>query len=281
MTRLAVMQGRLLPPTEGRFQSFPLGNWAAEFPLAAQAGLDCIEWIYDEFGASGNPLATDAGLDSVLALGAEHQIAVVSLCADYFMDRPLLRSTQRELEERLLRLAWLLERCQRLGVERLVLPFVDASAIASADDLRQASEILERVAADAGRLGVEIHVETSLAPAEFAELLASLPSDLVKVNYDIGNSASLGYDAREEFAAYGERVGSVHIKDRVKGGGTVPLGEGNADFDSVFGALRRLAYRGDFVLQIARGAPGGELAWVTSNRRLVDEWIAPLRSASS
>lgn len=281
MTRIAVMQGRLLPQTEGRFQSFPLGSWAAEFPLAAQAGLDCIEWIYDEFGASGNPIETDAGLDSMLALGAEHHIAVVSVCADYFMDRPLLRSTPSDLEERLVRLDWLLERCRRLGVERVVLPFVDASAITSGDELRQASEILARVAGGAGLLGVEIHLETSLAPGPFSELLASLPPDVVKVNYDIGNSASLGYDPREEFGAYGERVGSVHIKDRVKGGGTVPLGEGSADFESVFHALRGLAYRGDFVLQIARGAPGDELAWITTNRRLVEDWVAPLRSVSS
>ena len=38
---------------------------------------------------------------------------------------------------------------------------------------------------------------------------------MIKVNYDSGNSASLGYDPTDEFAAYGERVGSVHIKDRV------------------------------------------------------------------
>ena len=85
----------------------------------------------------------------------------------------------------------------------------------------------------------------------------------------------------EEFGAYGERVGSVHIKDRVRGGGTVPLGEGDADFDAVFDALRTLGYRGDFVMQIARGVPGGELAWIAANRLRIEEWIAPFRSAPS
>jgi sugar phosphate isomerase/epimerase len=37
----------------------------------------------------------------------------------------------------------------------------------------------------------------------------------------------------EEFAAYGERVGSFHIKDRVRGGKTVPLGQGDTDFASL------------------------------------------------
>ena len=281
MTRLVVMQGRLLPPTAERFQSFPLGNWEAEFQLAAEAGLDGIEWIYDEFGISGNPIATDPGVAAMLALSAEHGVCVASLCADYFMDRPLLRFTPVERDERFSRLEWLLRRCQRLGVERVVLPFVDASAIGSADELRDAAGILAQAAASARAMGVELHLETSLPPAPFAELLASLPPDVVKVNYDIGNSASLGYKPRDEFRAYGERVGSVHIKDRVRGGGTVPLGEGDADFDAVFGALRGQRYRGDFVLQVARGDTGGELAWIAANRLRVEEWIAPFRSASS
>ena len=280
MTRLAVMQGRLLPPTAGRFQSFPVGDWAAEFGLAAKAGLDCLEWIYDEFGASDNPIATDAGTDSILALGAQHHVGVVSLCADYFMDRPLLRSTQAELEERFSQLEWLLRRARRLGVERVVLPFVDASAIGSADELLEAAELLAQAAAVAGEIGVELHLETSLPPTPFAELLAVLPPDVVKVTYDIGNSASLGYNPREEFDAYGERVGSVHLKDRVRGGGTVPLGEGDADFDAVFDALLRCGYRGDFVMQIARGERGGEVAWIAANRLRIEQWIAPFRSAA-
>ena len=222
--RVAVMQGRLLPPTAGRFQSFPVGSWTAEFGLAAQAGLDCLEWIYDEFGALDNPIATDVGADSMLALGAEHHVGVVSLCADYFMDRPLLRSTPAELEERFNQLEWLLRRCRRLGVERVVLPFVDASAIASADELLEAAGILARAAAFAGEIGVELHLETSLPPAPFAQLLAVLPPDVVKVNYDIGNSASLGYNPREEFGAYGERVGSVHIKDEYEAAVRCPSG---------------------------------------------------------
>jgi Sugar phosphate isomerases/epimerases len=88
---------------------------------------------------------------------------------------------------------------------------------------------------------------------------------MLKVNYDSGNSASLGYDPADEFAAYGTRVGSVHIKDRVNGGGTVPLGSGNTNFKSLFECLGELGYSGDFVLQVARGASGDEVAWARSN----------------
>ncbi len=126
---LAVMQGRLLPPFDGHFQSFPVNRWREEFSLAARASLDAIEWIYDTVGESVNPLATDAGLAEMARLGEECGIAVVSVCADYFMEHPFLRVSSAELELRMNKLLWLMERCRIAGIQRVVLPFVDNSRI--------------------------------------------------------------------------------------------------------------------------------------------------------
>jgi hexulose-6-phosphate isomerase len=114
-----------------------------------------------------------------------------------------------------------------------------------------------------------LHLETSLAPAPFAALLDRLPYQWLKANYDSGNSASLGYDPGEEFAAYGSRIGSVHIKDRVRGGATVPLGTGDADLDVLFEELDKIGYSGDLVLQVAREQPGNEVEWARHNREFV------------
>jgi L-ribulose-5-phosphate 3-epimerase len=130
-------------------------------------------------------------------------------------------------------------------------------------------EILSAVLPDAQRHGVELHLETALQPDVFAALLARLPDPHLKVNYDAGNSASLGYRPRDEFAAYGGRIGSVHVKDRVRGGGTVPLGTGDADLPAVFDGLHALGYRGDYVLQAARGEPEDELALARSTLAFV------------
>ena len=115
-------------------------------------------------------------------------------------------------------------------------------------------------------------MESSLPPAEFGRLLAELPHPLVKVNYDSGNSSSLGYKPSEEFAAYGCRVGSVHIKDRISMVGTVPLGQGDADLEAVFAGLRRINYAGDIVLQVARGVAGDEVEWARCNRAFVERY---------
>ena len=269
MTHIGIIQGRLVPPTENRIQCFPRECWADEFELASLAGLDCIEWIYDLYGADVNPLAMDAGVEKLLDLTRLHNVRILSMCADYFMDKPLVRASQAELDDRLKTLFWLMERGRLLGINRMVIPFVDASRIENRDELDGVVKVLQRVLLAAEKMGIEIHLETSLDPAGFAELLARLPHPLLKVNYDSGNSASLGYAPRDEFSAYGKRVGSVHIKDRRLGASTVPLGTGDTDFPALAESLRKVAYKGDFILQVARGTSGDEVAWTKQNREFV------------
>lgn len=272
--QIGIMQGRLVPPTENRIQCFPRERWQDEFGLAAEAGLDAIEWIYDLYGADVNPIATDGGLARIRELASSTRVQVRSLCADYFMDRPLLRASKPAIDERVETLVWLLGRCGMLGISRVVLPFVDASAIDSDADLRDVAHILEFVLPVLDSRGVELHLETSLSPVRFGELLARVPHGKIKVNYDSGNSSSLGYLPVDEFAVYGARVGSVHIKDRVRGGGTVPLTTGDTDFEALFACLRRQGYEGDFVLQVARGPAGDEVAWARRSRDFVVTHVA-------
>ena len=269
MTHIGIMQGRLIPPTDNRIQCFPRDGWAREFELAAQAGLDCIEWIYDLYGADVNPIATDEGIEQMKALAQQHDIQVLSVCADYFMDKPLVRANQPDLEERLGTLFWLLQQGQRLGINRVVLPFVDASRIDTDEEFDSVVMTLKRVLHKAEETAIEIHLETSLAPIRFAELLHEVSHPLLKANYDSGNSSSLGYAPKDEFAAYGQRVGSVHIKDRILGGSTVPLGTGDADFQALADSLKSVGYAGDFILQVARSASGDEVAWARQNREFV------------
>ncbi len=269
MTKLGIMEGRLVPPEDGRFQCFPREQWESEFAHAAQVPFDYIEWVYDLYGHDVNPLGNAAGIERLKKLAESTGVSIRSVCADYFMDKPLVRCNQQELDERLRELQRLMRNGRSIGVGRVVIPFVDASAIRSQDDFVAVQDALKAAMPFAEETGLEIHLETSLGPAEFAKFLDGIPHPMLKANYDSGNSASLGYAVADEFAAYGERIGSVHIKDRVLKGGTVPLGTGNADFTALFSGLGKLGYRGDFTLQVARGTPGDEVAWAKQNLAFV------------
>jgi hexulose-6-phosphate isomerase len=271
MTKFGIMGGRLVPPEDGRFQCFPRNQWQSEFAHAAKVPFDYIEWVYDLYGHDINPLGNPAGtgIESLKNLVESTGVCIRSVCADYFMDKPLLRCGEQELDERLQELARILRNGSTVGVNRVVIPFVDASAIRSRENVVAVQDALQAAMPFADETGIEIHLETSLAPLEFASLLDRVPHPKLKVNYDSGNSASLGYSTANEFAAYGERIGSVHIKDRALNGGTVPLGTGNADFATLFSCLEKIDYRGDFTLQVARGTPGDEVVWAKQNMAFV------------
>lgn len=273
MSCFGIMQGRLVPPEPGHFQSFPRERWQDEFALASQVGLDAIEWIFDVYGEDANPLASDEGIREMQRRCADTRVNVRSLCADYFMDRPFLRSTLSIRNELIEKMRWLIARCSKAGIRRIVVPFVDASRIESEVESAEVLSILQALLPSAETHQVELHLETSLAPDQFARLLSQCPHPSLRVNYDSGNSASLGYRVREEFAAYGDRIGSVHIKDRRLGGGTVPLGSGNADLNAVFRELAKLGYAGDYILQVARSDSGQEVLWGAQNLAWVTERI--------
>ena len=275
-TQFGIMQGRLAPREDGRFQSFPRNSWRQEIACARDAGIDFIEWIYDDYGASVNPLASDNGIEELNALKQKHGVATPALCGDWFMDFPLIRCSNAEREERTQHLLNLLSVAGRLGARRVVLPFVDNSRITTDNEKEAVVGILMRVAPIAQQHGVEIHLETDLDPADFSEFLGRLPHPAIKVNWDSGNSSGLGYVATEEFSAYGNRIGSIHIKDRYRkpegGVETRPLGSGSADFQDVFRAIRSIDYTGGFTLQVARGAPGDEVDFLRGQIEFLEQY---------
>ena len=63
---LGVMQGRLLPKYQGRYQAHPVGYWQDEFVKATELGLDWIEFILDFNDVESNPLLRAEGMDEIL-----------------------------------------------------------------------------------------------------------------------------------------------------------------------------------------------------------------------
>jgi L-ribulose-5-phosphate 3-epimerase len=270
---IGIMQGRLSAPEQGRFQSFPRESWRNEFARAHGAGLNYIEWIYDDYGASVNPIASHTGREELKALKAKFQIELPAICADWLMDFPLIRCNEDERAQREGMVHQLLHWGKDIGASRVVLPFVDSSSMRNEDDKQTMVRVLKNALPISESSGVEMHLEADLNPMEFASFLEHIDHPMVKVNYDSGNSSGLGYIAHEEFAAYGKRIGSIHIKDRLRrADGSVeskPLGEGSADFADVFASIRKIGYIGGFTLQVARGKDGDEINWAKQQAAFV------------
>lgn len=252
---IGVMQGRLLPKFEERFQAHPVDYWHNEFPLAAQLGLCNIEFIFDVDFIDKNPLMMTGGIDDIQRQITEHNILVVSVCADYFMRYPVHSADATVREHSMSVLRTLIRRSALLNVKDIVLPCVDESSLNSPDDIARLLRAFEKISLILEEQHVNIALETDLAPEAFLMLLQELP-DCFTVNYDTGNSASNGFPSDEEFAAYGHRITDIHIKDRTLNGGSVPLGNGATDFTALFNYLQSSNYTGTLVMQSYRDDDG-------------------------
>lgn len=268
MTRIGIMQGRLSPPVDGRIQAFPVDAWRDEFTRAGESDLDCIEWVYELPNEEHNPLATNAGVQEVAELAERSGVVVSSVCADWYMAVRLVEGDAVN-EEAAAHLERLLSRVEPLGVRYVVLPFVDESSLRSDTELSTLERLLPRLLAAAERHRVELHLETDLRAERLVSLLERLAHPLLRANYDTGNAASLGRPPAAELPALAPFLGSVHVKDRVLGGGTVPLGTGDADLPEALRLTEEAGFGGPYILQAARGEDGAEIELARRNRALV------------
>jgi len=228
------MQGRLSPQVDGKIQAFPHDCWQQEFALAEANGWQIMEWTIDQEKIEENPLMTVQGRALIHQLMKKHGIAIPSVTADFTMQAPFYKFAGSAKNNLLDQLRHFLICAADIGIKRIVIPLVDNGSLTTQSEeaaLREGLATLE----DLLRTHHQVIVfESDFAPARLYDFIATFSEPLFGINYDLGNSASLGYDVVEEFKAYGPHIKNIHIKDRPYQGTTVPLGKGNVDFTRFF-----------------------------------------------
>lgn len=263
------MQGRLLPKYQGRYQAHPIGYWEDEFEIAASLGVNLIEFILDYNDYEENPLMSASGCRKIKDIANQSGVKVKTVCADYFMDAPLHSTDLNIATLSAAVLRELIINSRTIGVTDIVLPLVDHSSVRDLESQDLFIRAVEPFFSYLDEQNINLSLETDLDPTAFKNLLNQIDSDRVTVNYDTGNSAGLGYDSEQEFAAYGDRITDIHIKDRVKNGSSVCLGQGSTDFTKIFKCVQNYGYSGPFIMQAFRDDDGLEifktqLTWLRS-----------------
>jgi len=271
--RVGFMQGRLSPLVNGKIQAFPWDRWRDEFFIAQQHGFRLMEWTLDQERLHENPLMTPAGRDEIRRLSAAHGVTVASLTGDCFMQAPFYKAGGVERERLLGDLNHILDACAGLGVRFIVLPLVDNGRLENAHQENSLRAGLESIQPVLEETGMKIVFESEYPPERLKTFIDSFPMHAFGINYDIGNSASLGFDPAEEITAYGAWICNVHVKDRKRGGSTVPLGTGDADFSAVFETLAAAGYAGNYILQTARAADDDHAGALCRYREMVVGWL--------
>lgn len=225
---IGYVQGRLLPMPANGYQAFPTADWEKEFELAQARNLSHVEWVVDKDTVSSNPIISKP--DKVEELTSGTGVSVASLCLDFVMSHEDFSGF--ELFDYCLRYV---DSAAKLAVPFVLLPFVDSSSLVyNRFPASDAKSLISLISEAMQGHGGKVLIESDLSPAQFGEYLDQFGKNVL-INYDIGNSAAMGYPWREELGTYGSRVGCLHIKDRGYQGGPVFLGSGDAEWSEILG----------------------------------------------
>ena len=271
--RIGFMQGRFSPLINGRIQAFPWEFWQDEFIIAQENQFNLMEWTLDQEMLYDNPLLTFSGQSKIKNLCEKYSIEIASLTGDCFMQSPFWKKEGVERESLQNDFVNIIEASSNVGISMVVLPLVDTGRLESLEQENILIDFLQSKINFFKTLKVKIIFESDFASDNLIRFIDSLDPEFFGLNYDVGNSASLGMNPSEEIETYGHRIMNVHIKDRLLGGTTVPLGFGNANFDAVFSALAKINYSGNYILQTARDKNNEHTKVLCEYRNLVSEWI--------
>ena len=273
---IGFIQGRLSSIKDNRIQSFPWGEWQNEFLKASRIKLPLMEWTIDSEKFSENPLLTQSGQEEITSLSAKYNIRVPSVTCDFFMENPVWKSDPSVVREGIISIV---DGMVNIGSQVLVIPLVDNSSLKNLSDTKAVEDFFIKLTPELDKAKVTIAFESDLNPKKFLEFINKFEKKYFGINYDLGNSASLGFDPAEEFMAYESRIINVHVKDRKKGGNTVPLGEGDVDFPKVFRFLRETDYKGNLILQTARSKEDQHEEVLVKYKVLVEKWWEAVKIA--
>ena len=226
------------------------------FQFARRNGLRGIQYSFDAAG-NGLDLRLRGNRDTIRNTVAETGVGISSLGIGLLNRVPFALTEEGEklVVECLETMATLKEEAAELKDRDLaakvspkivLLAFFGKADINGKPDLiENVIEKLKRVAPLAEKHGFILGLETLLSEEDHRHIIESVGSPAVKVYYDTGNSARMGYDIYREIESLGtEKICEIHIKEN----GAL-LGKGDIDFEKVKSLLKTINYKGWLIIE--------------------------------
>ena len=267
LRKLGIMQGRLSPTIKNKIQFFPTNHWAKEFKKAKSLGISYIEWTLDQKKLYSNPIFTKSGIKQIKNLKKKNKIEIISLTGDCFMQKPFWKiKKNNHLKNDLFNI---ISACSKLKIKYVIVPLVDQSSLKNKKEEKRLIAQFKKITPFIKKCKVEILFESDYEPYKLKKFIENFDKRLFGINYDTGNSASLGYNIDNEFKIYGKYIKNIHIKDRLYKGKTIRLGEGNVNFKKLFKNINKINYKSLLVLQTARSTNAKHIEEIKINKRFL------------
>tara|TARA_A100000164_G_C21748477_1_gene695816 strand:- start:20 stop:868 length:849 start_codon:yes stop_codon:yes gene_type:complete len=271
-SKIGFMQGRLSPIIDSKIQIFPKNFWREEYVKSDYVKIKKIEWTLDYETFNYNPILSKKGRAEIFSLNKEHSITVPSLTCDYLMQKPFWKMISSEVNQVKKNFLNIIDACIELNIKIIVVPLVDNGSIENKNEEINLIKYFDEIKNILTENNIKIAFESDYPPNKLGEFINKF-DEKIGINFDMGNSASLGFDPENELDILAPKIMNVHVKDRKFKGGTVPLGEGNCDFNTVFSNLRKIQYDGNYILQTARSKNGKHVELISQYREKILKWI--------
>ena len=273
MQNIGFMQGRLSSIVDGKIQAFPWEEWENEFELASDLDLSIMEWTLDFDNLMRNPIMHNEGRQKIKILSKKYNISIPSLTGDCFMQNPFWKAEPTDRKNLIFIFDSVIKAAQICGIQMILVPLVDNGKIENSDQEKILIETCLNQQDFLKRHKMCIMFESDYNPKKLSKFINIFPNYQFGINYDIGNSAALGFNPEDEFMSYGQRIVNIHVKDRILNGTTVPLGHGDADFDLVFKMVKDINFKNNFILQTARSKNGKHKEVLAKYRDFLIQWL--------
>ena len=266
------MQGRLVnTEKKNAIQYFPDKNWKKEILIAEKNKFLLMEWTINIENINKNFIAKNNMKKIDVLFFQKSKLSIKSVTCDFFMQKPYFKKKFTKYKDQIFKVICnLIKNCEKLNIKYLIFPLVDNSSIENSEE--EITLINEVKKFEKYLNNSEILFEIDYPPKKIFKFIKNFNIKKFGINYDTGNSASLGFDIEDEIK-YFKFVKNIHIKDRHYKGESVRLGCGDFQFNKFFKLLRKTQYKGNFILQTARSKKNWHLAEMKKNLSFLNKFI--------
>jgi L-ribulose-5-phosphate 3-epimerase len=269
--KIGIIQGRLLDSEKkNKIQFFPSKNWKKEIKIAIKNKINLIEWTVNIENIKKNPIYNEKLLSQLIEFKKNRNIKIQSVTCDFFMQNPFYKlKNKKDKIKNLEILKKVIKNGQKIGIQLFILPLVDNSSIESFNQEKELiSSLNEKNFLKLLKKKSQILFESDYTPTKIIKFIKKFNLKKFGINYDTGNSASLNYNVKKE-KNYFKYVKNIHIKDRLKNGPSVRLGNGNWDYISFFNILKKIKYNNNLILQTARAKNSNHVEEINYSKKFI------------
>lgn len=233
-------------------------SWEERFSSAKQAGFDFMEISIDENPERIERLNWNSEKRKELkALSLSYDIPILTMCLSGNRKYPLGSADESIRRQGVNLVKRAIQFSVDIGIRIIQIAAYDEYYGRSTKETRKLFlESMDECVDFASKVGVTLALETM--DSEFMNSIAKAKSivDLIgspwlQIYPDIGNLSAWDQDIDNEFRLGSQHIVSIHLKDTLVGQyRRVPFGEGLVDFHSFFQVLKKLKYRGPFVVEM-------------------------------